>query len=65
MDDEGSHDRNLLAEWSFVQDSVGILKGKVDRIKREVHFDLSDNTNHVYNQVDRMDSETQDREDRL
>ena len=66
LDDEGSHDGNLFVEWSFAQDGVGFLKkGKVDRIKREIHFDLSNNTNHVCNQVGRMDSETKDREDRL
>ena len=49
-----------------MQDSIRTLrKSKVDRTRKEAHFDLSNKVNHVYNQIGRIDGNVKDKEDRL
>ena len=51
--DEQSHDSNLMVEWSFVQDGL-LSKCKLNHSKKEVIYDLKDETDHVYNQSESM-----------
>ena len=66
LDEEESYDGNLVAEWNFAQDGVGILnKHKANASKREVNYDLCDDKNHMHDQSENIGVSYRDRDDRL
>ena len=51
LEDESSHDGNLLVEWNFMQ-NYSMSKYRCDNDRKEVTYDLCGDKNHVYNQTD-------------
>ena len=50
IEDEDSHDRNLLFDWDFSQTRVVNGNVIIDSGKKEISHDITNQKDHVFNQ---------------